>query len=125
MDFLHLTAIRAYSYISVLPEEQVLGQWFEIDLTLGLDLSQAGETDRLEDTYDYRAIVEAIQNLVKTARFKLIEKLAAEIARIALASGGVEEVKVRVTKLTPPIPGFTGKVAVEITRSNPKAGSRG
>lgn len=122
MDFLHLTAIRVYGYVGVLPEEQALGQWYEVNLTLGLDLAQAGTTDRLEDTYDYRAIVKAIQHLIQTARFKLIEKLAAEIAQLILASGGVEEVRVRVTKLTPPIPDFTGSVSVEIVRS--KAGLR-
>lgn len=117
MDLLHLTAIRAYGYIGVLPEEQALGQWYEVSLTLGLDLSQAGKTDRIEETYDYRAIVKAVQELVQTARFKLIEKLAAEIAQLVLASGRVEQVSVKVTKLTPPIPGFAGNVAVEITRS--------
>lgn len=117
MDFLHLTAIRAYGYVGVLPEEQTLGQWYEVNLTLGLDLSQAGETDRIEDTYDYRTIVKAIQELIQTARFQLIEKLAAEIAQLILASGSLEQVKVQVTKLTPPIPDFTGSVSVEITRS--------
>lgn len=117
MDFLHLTAIRAYGYVGVLPEERVLGQWYEVNLTLGLDLSRAGETDRLEDTYDYRAVVKAVQELIQTAQFELIEKLAAEIANLILASGGIEEVKVRLTKLTPPIPNFTGSVSVEITRS--------
>ena len=116
MDSLHLTAIRAYGYIGVLPEEQALGQWYEVSLTLGLDLSQAGKTDRIEETYDYRAIVKAVQELIQTARFKLIEKLAAEIAQLVLASGNVEQVKVKVTKLTPPIPGFAGNVTVEITR---------
>lgn len=116
MDFLHLTAIRAYGYVGVLPEEQALGQWYEVNLTLGLDLSQAGETDRLEDTYDYRTVVKEIQELIQTARFKLIEKLATEIAQLVLTSGNLEQVRVRVTKLTPPIPNFTGSVSVEMTR---------
>lgn len=116
MDFLHLNAIRAYGYIGVLPEEQTLGQWYEVNLTLGLDLLRAGETDRLEDTYDYRTIIKAVQERIQTARFKLIEKLAAEIAQLVLHTDGIEQVKVKVTKLTPPVPDFTGNVAVEITR---------
>lgn len=117
MDSIHISGIRAYGYIGVLPEEQTLGQWFEVDLTLELDLSQAGESDRLEDTHDYRAIIKTVQELIQTARFKLIEKLAAEIAQRALASGTVDRVRVRVTKLAPAIPNFSGAVSVEISRS--------
>lgn len=117
MDSIHVTGIRAYGYVGVLPEEQTLGQWFEIDLTLWHSLAAAGSSDRLEDTFDYRSSIQAVQNLVQTARFQLIEKLAEEIARQVLALGQVEQVQVRVTKPAPPIPDFDGTVAVEIVRS--------
>ena len=35
MDCIHLTGIRGYSYVGYLPEEKVLGQWFEVDLNYG------------------------------------------------------------------------------------------
>jgi 7,8-dihydroneopterin aldolase/epimerase/oxygenase len=117
MDSLHLAGIRAYGYLGVLPEEQTLGQWFEVDLTLWRDLSAAGASDRLEDTYDYRSIIRATQALIQTIRCQLLETLAAEIAQRVLASGDVEQVRVRVTKLAPAIPDFSGRVTVEITRS--------
>lgn len=117
MDCLHLTNIRAYGYIGAFPEEQVLGQWFSVDLTLWLDLSTAGVSDRLEDTHDYSATVAAVQTLLKTARFKLIEKLATAIADLVLASEQIEQVQVRLTKMTPPVPDFSGQITVEITRS--------
>ncbi|MBD2092024.1 dihydroneopterin aldolase [Microcoleus sp. FACHB-1515] len=115
-DCIHLTGIRAYGYTGLFAEEQTLGQWFEINLTLRLDLKQASESDRLEDTYDYGSDVAAIVKLVETSRFKLLEKLAAEIAKIALQSGRVKQVTVRLTKMHPPIPDFTGSVSIEITR---------
>ncbi len=39
-DALHLRGLRAYGYTGLLPEEQRLGQWFEVELTLWLDLAQ-------------------------------------------------------------------------------------
>jgi len=39
MDCIHLTEF-APGYTGYLPEEQVLGQWFEVDVTLWLDLSR-------------------------------------------------------------------------------------
>nr|WP_242042635.1 dihydroneopterin aldolase [Leptolyngbya sp. FACHB-541] len=116
MDSIQVTGIRAFGHIGLLPEEQVLGQWFEVDLTVWFDLVKAAESDRIEDTYDYRSAVLEVQKLIKTERFALIEKLAGAIATLILESG-VEQVRVRVTKVTAPIPDFDGKIAVEITRS--------
>lgn len=112
-----MTGIRAYGYTGVLPEEQTLGQWFEVDLTLWRSLAEAGKTDRLEDTLDYRSSIQIVQTLIQKSRFQLIEKLAEEIAQQLLASGAIEQVKIRLTKPAPPIPNFGGTVAVEIVRS--------
>jgi dihydroneopterin aldolase len=116
MDCIQVTGIRAFGYIGLLPEEQVLGQWFEVDLTVWFDLAKAGESDRIEDTYDYRTAIAAVQQLIKTEKYALIEKLAGAIATLILESG-VEQVRVRVTKVAAPIPDFDGRIAVEITRT--------
>ncbi|GAB4368712.1 MAG: dihydroneopterin aldolase [Elainellaceae cyanobacterium] len=117
MDALHIKGIRAYGYIGFLPEEQTLGQWFEVDLTVWRSLSESGSSDNLSDTYDYSNSVEQVQALIQTARFKLLERLADEIARLVLQSNNVEQVRVQLTKLTPPIPNFSGHVTVDIVRS--------
>lgn len=119
MDCIHLSGIRCYGYTGALPEEQVLGQWFEVELSLWLNLSQPGHSDRLEDTLDYRQVIDHVQQLVKTCRFKLLERLATVIAEKILTLEGVEQIQVRLTKLAAPIPDFTGKVTVEIRRSQP------
>ncbi|GAB4152293.1 MAG: dihydroneopterin aldolase [Cyanobacteria bacterium J069] len=116
-DCIYLTGMRAFGYSGFLEAEQVLGQWFQVDLTLRVDLSKAAESDRLDDTYDYSTDVAAVLNLIQTERFRLIERLAGAIAQIMLSSGQVEQVTVRLTKVNPPIPDFTGQVAVEITRA--------
>jgi 7,8-dihydroneopterin aldolase/epimerase/oxygenase len=116
MDTLYINGIRAYGHTGFLPEEQVLGQWFEVDLTIHLNLWTAGASDRLEDTYDYGLAVQAVHTLINTERFHLIERLAEAIAQTVLASGEIPLVTVRLTKLTPPIPHFSGTITVEITR---------
>ncbi|MBD0334916.1 MAG: dihydroneopterin aldolase [Cyanobacteria bacterium Co-bin13] len=117
MDQLQIAGIRAYGYTGALPEENVLGQWFEADLTLWLDLALAGESDDLADTCNYFYAVQAVQQLIRESRFQLIERLAVAIATTVLASDPrFSQVKVRLTKLTPPIPDFNGQIAVEIVR---------
>lgn len=117
MDYIHLTGIRCYGYTGYLPEEQVLGQWFEVDVTLWLDLSPAGKSDAIVDTLDYRSIISTVQQLVKTSKFSLVERLATAIAESILDSGGVTQVQVRLTKLAAPIPDFTGKITIELIRA--------
>ena len=116
MDCIHLTGIRCYGYTGYLTEEQVLGQWFEVDLALWLDLSVAGKNDNIDDTLDYRSIISSVQHLVKTSKFALVERLATAIAELSLDSKGVTQVQVRLTKLAAPIPDFTGKITIELTR---------
>ncbi len=113
---IHLRGVRAYGYVGLLPEENVLGQWFEVDATLTVDFHRATVSDDIADTYDYRQAIAAIETTIQTSRFRLVERLAGEIAERLLADEGVKQVTLQVKKW-PPIPNFLGSVAVEITRS--------
>ncbi|MBE9124824.1 dihydroneopterin aldolase [Coleofasciculus sp. LEGE 07081] len=117
MDCIHLTGIRCYGYTGYLPEEQVLGQWFEIDLTLWLDLAPAGQSDDITDTLDYRQAIETVKQLVKTSKFALVEKLATAIANSILQFEQVQQVQVQLSKPAAPIPDFGGTITINITRS--------
>ena len=118
MDALHINSIRAYGYTGALPEEQVLGQWFEVNVTLWMDLALAGRSDRLSDTHDYSTTVPAIQHIIQSSRYQLIEALADAIAHHLLQNSSIEQVRVQLVKLTPPIPNFSGHITVDITRSH-------
>jgi dihydroneopterin aldolase len=117
MDSIQITGIRCYGYTGYLPEEQVLGQWFEVDLTLWLDLSIAGGSDRIEDTCDYRAAIAIVKDIIKNEKFALVEKSIAAIADKILQLEKVQQVRVQLSKLAAPIPDFGGKITLDITRS--------
>jgi 7,8-dihydroneopterin aldolase/epimerase/oxygenase len=118
MDSIHLTGICCYGYTGYLAEEQVLGQWFEVDVKLWLDISTAAKTDAIEDTVDYRSVIAKVQHLVKTSKFALIERLVATIAdSILIECDRVTKVQVTLSKPAAPIPDFGGKITIELTRS--------
>ncbi len=118
IDCITVSGIRAYGYIGALPEENVLGQWFEVDLRLWMDLSVAGKSDSLADTHNYADIIQQTQKIIQTEKFKLIERLADAIATQALNNDPrLEKVQVSVTKLTAPVPNFDGQVAVTLIRA--------
>ncbi len=117
MDCIQVTEIRCYGYTGYLQEEQVLGQWFEVDLTMWLDLAAAGQSDDIAHTIDYRRAIETVKQLVQTSKFALVEKLASAIADAILKLERVQQVQVRLSKLAAPIPDFGGKITIELTRS--------
>jgi 7,8-dihydroneopterin aldolase/epimerase/oxygenase len=116
MDVIQLTGIRCYGYTGYLPAEQVLGQWFEVDLRIWLDLGTAGQSDRIEDTLDYRSIITAVKEIIATAKFALVEKLADTIISAVLAHDRVQQVELKLHKPGAPIPDFGGRITIELTR---------
>lgn len=117
MDVIQLTGIRCYGYTGYLAEEQLLGQWFEVDLRLSLDLKPAGQSDRLEDTLDYRSIIAEVKEIISTQKFALVEKLAETLVQAVLKSDQVQRVELKLHKLAAPIPDFGGKITIELQRS--------
>jgi dihydroneopterin aldolase len=116
MDSIELTGIRCYGYTGLLPEEQVLGQWFEVDIKLWLDLETAGKSDSIADTLDYRGVIAIVQQLVKTSKFALVEKLATAIVEAVLQFDRVQQVQLKLSKPAAPIPDFGGKITIEMNR---------
>lgn len=117
MDCIHLNGIRGYGYTGLLPEEKKLGQWFEADLILWTDLTRAGTSDRINDTLDYRQVIERVKQLMVTSKYDLLERLATEIIEHLLQYSQIDKVRVRLTKLAAPIPDFSGQITIELTRS--------
>jgi len=113
---IYLKNVRAYGYIGYLPEENILGQWFEVDATLWVDFDKSTYSDEIEDTVNYISCIQKIEKLIQTQKFKLIERLVGAIADSLLEDSKISQVEVKVIK-RPPIPNFQGSVAVEIMRS--------
>lgn len=113
-DRIHIRDLLTRCIVGVFPEERREKQDIVLNITLYTDLSRAGQTDRIEDTVDYKAVKKQVLQLVEKSSFLLIERLAEEIARLCLAAPGVHRVTVVVDK--PGALRFARSVAVEITR---------
>jgi dihydroneopterin aldolase len=116
VDTIRISGIRGYGYTGFFAEEQSLGQWFEVDLAIDLDLSLTGDDDELAHTLNYADVVTKVKTMLETSRFRTIERLATVIADAVLAFPPVRGVWIRLTKVAAPIPGFDGRIAVELNR---------
>jgi dihydroneopterin aldolase len=78
--------------------EREHAQRFKVDIEVDVDLSEAGRTDQLADTIDYRQVRAIAKDAIEGESVKLIETLAARIADGVLALPMVRAVTVRVAK---------------------------
>jgi dihydroneopterin aldolase len=98
MDRICIEGIQLSCVIGTHEWERKLKQKLTLDLVLQQDLSPAGKSDRLEDSIDYAAVVDAVTGLAVESSFKLIEALAEAIAALILAEFSITTVDVTVNK---------------------------
>jgi dihydroneopterin aldolase len=93
---IQLAGLELFGYHGVNDEEREQGQRFLFDVTV--DVGHDAESDRLEDTVDYREIVAAIREVSDGHRFNLLEALAAAVADELIRRFRIAHVRVRVRK---------------------------
>jgi len=98
MDRIHLRDLRVSCVIGTGRMERERRQELTLNVSLYLDLAAAGRSDRLGDTVDYSTLARGIVELCEASSFRLIERLAEEIAGFCLANPRVQRVQVRVDK---------------------------
>jgi dihydroneopterin aldolase len=116
-DKIILKGIRFHGYHGTSESERQVGQKYEVDAELICSLAAAGCTDDLGQTVDYAEVVDLIVETGTVESFHLIEALAERSASRILNRFAVDEVRLTVKKLSPPIEQSLTYVAVQICRS--------
>ncbi|MEM1333654.1 MAG: 2-amino-4-hydroxy-6-hydroxymethyldihydropteridine diphosphokinase [Actinomycetota bacterium] len=120
-DQILITGIRAVTIVGALEHERELAQPLQIDLTLDVDLHDAGRTDELGDTVHYGLVTDRVVAAVQESKDVLLERLATRIADEVLVFDRVEAVDVVLTKLRPPLPQDVATTAVRVRRTRAEA----
>jgi dihydroneopterin aldolase len=125
VDEISLAGLIFFGRHGVNPEEYILGQRFGVDASYWIDLTKAINSDDLNDTVSYAAIYKLLRAIVEGQPSKLLEHLAGRMAEAVLAHDErIGRVRIRISKLSPPIKGSTtGEVAVIVSRSRDAAAS--
>ena len=116
MDRILIEGMSFFGHHGVYPAERETGTHFTVDVALELDVSEAGRSDRLEDTLDYRAAYGVVREVLEGEPCRLVETLAQRTAERLLTLEPVRRATVTVRK-RPPLPGAPGMVGVEVSRS--------
>src|SRR5262249_36038052 len=103
MDRILIEGMSFFGHHGVEAAEREVGTHFTVDVALELDVSEAGRSDQLEDTLDYREAYGAVREVLEGDRCQLLESLAQRSAERLLALDRVQRATVAVRK-RPPLP---------------------
>ena len=106
--------LRFRCIVGVNDQERHEKQDVVVQITLDIDLRQAGRSDSLEDTVDYKGVKKEVLAMAERSHFQLVEALAESIADICLKCARVSRVVVVVEK--PGALRFARTVGVRIVR---------
>ena len=111
---IELKGMEFYAFHGCLENERSAGNLFKVDLSFSYDVSRAAESDSLEDAVDYGEVYSVVagqmerpSNLLENVAWRIREAVAEAFPRIA-------DIKVRVSKANPPLPGPVKWSSVEI-----------
>lgn len=116
---IQLNGIHLYGFHGVSAEEQAVGSWFQIDVSLNAKVTfDALNHDNLRGTVDYSGVLEVIKKEF-AVNSKLMEHLAYRIAkRLFSYSQSISQIQIRIQKKTPPMPTNVDSSAVEFIFDN-------
>jgi dihydroneopterin aldolase len=113
MDIIHIHDLEVFYRVGVPDEERAQAQRLLLDLQLHLDFRQASVTDDLSKTVNYFAVTQCLLKFGENREWRLIEKLAEDIASTILTEFRPARIRVEVKKFIIP---QTRYVAVSIER---------
>jgi dihydroneopterin aldolase len=98
MDIIFLSEVKVQTKLGVPEWERMVEQTIILDLEIAMPHSRSCQTDDIEDTIDYGAVVTRIRQTLAEKSFKLVEALAEHICQIILNEFGSPWVKIKVAK---------------------------
>jgi dihydroneopterin aldolase len=113
MAIIALENIQLYGKHGCYDTEAVLGGHYELDVFVKVDITEAAQSDDLTKTVDYEQVYNFCIEVFST-RHNLIESLAYQMAEGLLDQfDDALGVRVKISKIHPPLPGQVGKSTVD------------
>lgn len=111
--YIRLQGMQFYAYHGVLPQENLVGANFYVDLKLKTDFTRAAETDSLEGTVSYADIHAAVKEEMNIPS-QLLEHVCQRIARRLFHDfPSIESIDLSLYKENPPMGACAQRIGVE------------
>jgi 7,8-dihydroneopterin aldolase/epimerase/oxygenase len=117
MSRITLVDLEVHYCVGVTDEERATPQRLLVSIDMSHDFSVAAVSDRLEKTIDCHEVVQDLLKYGDGRNWKLVEKLATNIADMILAKYRPQAVAVEIKKFAIPQARY---VAVSLTKTKPR-----
>jgi 7,8-dihydroneopterin aldolase/epimerase/oxygenase len=122
-DKVFVSGLALHAYHGVMQHEAKVGQTFQLDLVLDIDLAEASRSDKLAHTVGYDQVVDVASRAFCAKRYRLVEAAAGAVAEAVLERfARVSAVRVTVHKPHAPIAATFADVGVTIARFRQRHG---
>ena len=98
MDKVLIKNLQVETIIGIFNWEREVRQVVSIDLEMEFDNKVAAKSDDIEDALDYKQIGKRVSSYVERSKFKLVERLAEQIAKLVLKEFPFSSLTISVTK---------------------------
>jgi 7,8-dihydroneopterin aldolase/epimerase/oxygenase len=113
MDAIEIQELEVFYRVGVPEAERAHPQRLLLCVRMELDFTKAAQSDALEETVDYYSVSQHLLGFGSGRSWRLIEKLAVDLAEFLLARFKLRRVEVEVRKFIIP---EAGHVAVRVMR---------
>lgn len=114
MSKITLKNMEFHAFHGCLEHEQINGNTFLVTVTMEIDTIKAEISDELEDTLNYKLVYDTVKSEMEKPS-KLIENVAYRIKMTLLENfPQIRKLKVKLSKLNPPLGGKSEKVSIEL-----------
>jgi dihydroneopterin aldolase len=117
MGLIAIEGMKFYAFHGYYPEEELIGTEFLVDVYVEVNISTAAANDNLSDTVNYETIFR-IAKAEMSKKSKLIESVAQRIIfKIKSFYANIEGLKVRISKLHPPLGSPVARTFIELSEN--------
>jgi len=116
MGLIEIEGMRFYAYHGHFEAERIVGNEFQVDVSLETNCIAASISDDLNDALNYQAVYDLVKNEMQISSH-LLENVAKRILDSLFSKfPNIQKARVKVSKLNPPMGGQIKKVSVTLTK---------
>ena len=98
MDIIFLSEVKIQTKLGVPAWERMVAQTIVLDVEIAMPTSKSCQTDAIEDTIDYGAIVSRMRETLAAKSFQLVEALAEHLCHLIMQEFSAPWIKIKVAK---------------------------